>query len=186
MFTGGLLPVIGRYSPLYTTAGVFVIIAGSLMHTIDINTSTNAIYGYEVLLAIGTGAAMQIAYAISVAKVKQHDVQNAIGFINVAQIGTLAVSLSIAGSVFQNRGFINLREALDGYGFSEQELRGALSGAQSAVLNGSGGLVKEMAIMAIVRTLDSVWILMMVAGAVSLIAGLLMGWERLNLQAAGI
>lgn len=186
MFTGGLLPVIGRYSPLYFTAGVFAIIAGSLLHTIDITTSTSAIYGYEVLLAIGTGATMQIAYAVSVAKVKQHDVQNAIGFINVAQIGTLAISLSIAGSVFQNRGFINLREALDGYGFSEQDLRGALSGAQSGVLNGSGEVVKEKAVMAIVKTLDSVWILTIVAGAVSLIAGLLMRWERLNLQAAGI
>jgi hypothetical protein len=154
------------------------------MHTIDITTSTSAIYGYEVLLAIGTGATMQIAYAVSVAKVKQHDVQNAIGFINVAQIGTLAISLSIAGSVFQNRGFINLREALEGYGFSEQDLRAALAGAQSAVLNGSGEVVREKAIMAIVKTLDSVWILTIVAGAVSLIGGLFM-WEKLNLQAAG-
>jgi hypothetical protein len=186
MFTGGLLPVIGRYSPLYIIAGIFVVIAGSLMHTIDITTSTSAIYGYEVLLAIGTGATMQIAYAVSVAKVKQHDVQNAIGFINVAQIGTLAISLSIAGSVFQNRGFINLREALEGYGFSEQDLRAALAGAQSAVLNGSGEVVREKAIMAIVKTLDSVWILTIVAGAVSLIAGLFMRWEKLNLQAAGI
>jgi len=186
MFTGGLLPVIGRYSPLYIIAGIFVVIAGSLMHTIDITTSTSAIYGYEVLLAIGTGATMQIAYAVSVAKVKQHDVQNAIGFINVAQIGTLAISLSIAGSVFQNRGFINLREALEGYGFSEQDLRAALAGAQSAVLNGSGEVVREKAIMAIVKTLDSVWILTIVAGAVSLIGGLFMRWEKLNLQAAGI
>jgi hypothetical protein len=174
MFTGGLLPVIGRYSPLYIIAGIFVVIAGSLMHTIDITTSTSAIYGYEVLLAIGTGATMQIAYAVSVAKVKQHDVQNAIGFINVA------------GSVFQNRGFINLREALEGYGFSEQDLRAALAGAQSAVLHGSGEVVREKAIMAIVKTLDSVWILTIVAGAVSLIAGLFMRWEKLNLQAAGI
>jgi hypothetical protein len=185
MFTGGLLPVLGRYSPLYIISGVFLIIGGSLMHTIDINTSTSKIYGYQVLMAVGTGATMQIAYAVAVAKVKQHDVQNAIGFINVGQIGTLAISLSIAGSVFQNRGYINLREALAGLGFSEQDLRGALAGAQSAVLGGGSEEVKKKAIMAIIKTLDSVWILTIVAGAVNLISGVLMKWEKLALQAVG-
>ena len=65
-------------------------------------------------------------------------------------------------------------------------MRGALSGPQSGVLNGSGEVVREKAIMAIVKTLDSVWILTIVAGAVSLIGGLFMRWEKLNLQAAGI
>jgi Major Facilitator Superfamily len=185
MFTGGLLPVLGRYSPLYIISGVFLIIGGSLMHTIDISTSTSKIYGYEVLMAIGTGTIMQIAYAVAVAKVKQHDVQNAIGFINVGQIGTLAISLSIAASVFQNRGYINLREALEGYGFTEQDLRGALAGAQSALLGGGSEAVKKKAIMAIIKTLDSVWILTIVAGAVSLVSGVFMKWEKLVLQAVG-
>jgi hypothetical protein len=184
MFTGGLLPKIGRYSPFYIISGVLLIVGGSLMHTVDLNTKTSAIYGYEVLMAIGAGITMQIAYSVAVVKVKSHDIQNAIGFINVAQIGTIAISLSIAASIFQNRGYINLRDALQGYGFSEQELRGALAGAQSAVLMGGDSVVKAKAIAAIVKTLESIWILTIVAGAVSLVSGVAMKWEKLDLEVA--
>lgn len=154
------------------------------MHTVDLSTHTSAIYGYEVLMAIGAGITMQIAYSVAVVKVKSHDIQNAIGFINVAQIGTIAISLSIAASIFQNRGYINLRDALQGYGFSEQELRGALAGAQSAVLMGGDSVVKAKAITAIVKTLESIWILTIVAGAVSFISGVAMKWEKLDLAVA--
>lgn len=186
MLTGGLLPVIGRYSPLYILAGAFLLIGGSLMHTVDINTSASAIYGYEVLMAIGIGLTMQVAYSVSAAKVKQHDVQNAIGFINVGQIGTMAISLSIAASIFQNRGFIDLKEALQGYGFSEPELRGALAGAQSAVLMGGDQMVKIKAITAIVKAMDSIWIMSIVAGAVSLVSGVLMKWEKVALDMVSV
>jgi hypothetical protein len=74
---------------------------------------------------------------------------------------------------------------LEGYGFTEQDLRGALAGAQSALLGSGSEAVKEKAIMAIIKTLDSVWILTIVAGAVSLVSGLFMKWEKLALQAVG-
>ena len=153
------------------------------MHTIHIGTTPGAIYGYEVLAAIGIGATMQIAYSVSVAKVKPHDIQNSIGFINVAQIGTMAIGLSIAASIFQNRGLINLKEALQGYGFSEQELRGALAGAQSAVLMGGDMVVKTKAVEAIIKTMNTIWIMPIVAGAVSFVSGALMKWEKVVLSA---
>ena len=156
------------------------------MHTIDVTTSTSAIYGYEVLMAIGIGLTMQVAYSVSVVKVKQHDVQNAIGFINVAQIGTMAIALSIAASIFQNRGLINLKEALQGYGFSEMELRSALAGAQSAVLMGGNEVVKAKAPAAVVKTMDSIWIMSIVAGAVCFVTGLLMRWERVALDKVAV
>jgi len=186
LLSGGLLPVIARYAPLYLLSGVFILIGGSLMHTIDVTTSTSAIYGYEVLMAIGIGLTMQVAYSVSVVKVKQHDVQNAIGFINVAQIGTMAIALSIAASIFQNRGLINLKEALQGYGFSEMELRSALAGAQSAVLMGGNEVVKAKAPAAVVKTMDSIWIMSIVAGAVCFVTGLLMRWERVALDKVAV
>ncbi|KAN0090117.1 MFS general substrate transporter [Hyaloscypha variabilis] len=186
MLSGGLLPIVGRYSPLYILSGIFILIGASLMHTIKVSTSTSAIYGYEVLMAIGIGLIMQTAYSVSVTKVKPHDIQNAIGFINVGQIGTMAIALSIAASIFQNRGLINLKEALDGYGFSEQELRGALAGVQSAVLMGGDQVVRAKAVAAIVKTMDSIWIMSIVAGALSLVAGLLMRPEKVVLDMVSV
>lgn len=152
------------------------------MHTVNVTTNTSAIYGYEVLMAVGAGLTMQVAYSVAVVKVKKHDIQNAIGFINVAQIGTIAITLSIAASIFQNKGYINLKDALQGYGFSEQELRGALAGAQSAVLMSGDSVGRAKTINAIVKTLDSIWILTIVAGGVSVISSVAMRWEKLALE----
>jgi hypothetical protein len=186
MFTGALLPIIGRYAPFYVVSGIFLIIGGALMHSVSLTTSTSAIYGFEILMAIGSGLAQQNAYSVAVFKVKKHDIQNAIGFINVAQIGTIAISLSIAAAIFQNRGYINLREALDGYGFSDGELRGALAGAQSAVLKGGDLVVAGKAIEAIVKTIDSLRILSIVAGVVTSVAGAAMRWEKLQLDMVSV
>jgi hypothetical protein len=82
------------------------------MFTIDSSTSIARIYGYEVLIAAGTGLVFQNAYAVAVAKVARKDSAKAIGFINVAQIGTIAIALAIAGSLFQNLGFSALKSAL--------------------------------------------------------------------------
>lgn len=184
MLAGGLLPVVGRYSPFYILGGVFMIVGASLMHEVHVDTNTSNIYGYEVLLGVGAGLVLQIGYSIAATKVKPHDLQNAIGFMNVAQIGTIAISLSIAGSIFQNMGFINLRDALQGDGFSNGELRNALAGAQSEILMGGDPIVRAKAIAAIVKTMDTVWILTIVAGVVSVISGAAMKWEKLVFEIA--
>ncbi len=154
------------------------------MHEVHVDTNTSNIYGYEVLLGVGAGLVLQIGYSIAATKVKPHDLQNAIGFMNVAQIGTIAISLSIAGSIFQNMGFINLRDALQGDGFSNGELRNALAGAQSEILMGGDPIVRAKAIAAIVKTMDTVWILTIVAGVVSVISGAAMKWEKLVFEIA--
>lgn len=76
------------------------------MYTIDISTSTTRIYGYKILVAAGTGLAFQNAYAIAAAKVPKEEKNNAVGFINVAQMGSTAIALSIAGAKYENAGFI--------------------------------------------------------------------------------
>lgn len=182
MASGAILPVYGRYSPFYIGTGVFLIIGGALMHTVDENTATGAIYGYEVLMAIGTGISGQIGYSVSVVLCKPHEIPSALGFMNVAQIGVIAIALSIAGSIFQNLGYNNLRDALSAYHFSESELRAALGGAKSAILVGGDDMVRKLATDAIVATVSKLWIMVIAAGAVSLVCGILMRPEKLELE----
>jgi hypothetical protein len=182
MVSGGLLPLLGRYMPFYIISGVFIVIGGPLMHTITLTTSTSAIYGYEVLVAIGTGISMQTAYSVAVAVVQPKEIQGAIGIMNVAQIGGSTIALSIANAVFQNVGFNKLRDSLAKFGFSDAQLRGALAGAQSHLLAGEGEL-QRLAIDAVVDTMSTIWILLIVAGAVTLVCGVLMKREKLVLQA---
>lgn len=183
MIAGGALPAVGRYMPFYVIAGVFITIGGSLMHAIiEPDTPASRIYGFEVLVAIGCGIGLQIMYAVAVVIVKPEEIMGAIGIMNTAQIGSTAIALSIANAIFQNVGFINLRDALAGRGFVDEQIRGALAGAKSAILEGGDMEVLTLAIDAIVDTMSTIWILVIVAGAVGIVAGALMKPERLTLQ----
>lgn len=83
MVSGAVLPISGRYMPFYIATGVLIIVGGSLMHTVDTNTSTSAFYGYEILIAVGAGLTMQTGYSIAVAKVKPSEIPSALGFSKV-------------------------------------------------------------------------------------------------------
>ncbi|KIW11951.1 hypothetical protein PV08_09224 [Exophiala spinifera] len=183
LLNGAFLPKLGYYMPWYFVAGVFMTAGGACMYTIDSGTSPSRIYGYSVLLAIGCGAANQSGYSIAAAKVKPEEIAAAIGFINVAQIGSIVISLTIAGSVFQNLAFNNLQSALAGYGFTESELRSAVAGTQSAVFRHSSDAVRQLAVAAIIKAMNSVFILTIAAGAVTMVSSVFMKRERLFLQA---
>lgn len=181
MIAGGLLPLLGRYSPLYIVGGIFMTVGGALMNTVTSSTPTSAIYGYTVLVAIGAGIPLQAAYSVAVLKVRTSEISGAIGVMNVAQIGSTAIALSLANVIFQNVGFLRLRDALSGRAYEEGEIRGALAGAKSRILL-EDVEVQIRAINAVVSTMSTIWILVIAAGATSIVVGLLMKRERLVLQ----
>ena len=104
--------------------------------------------------------------------------------MNVAQIGTVAISLSIAGAIFQNLGYSFLKDALLQYNFSDAELRAALAGAQSAILAHGDEAVVELAIGAIVKTISKIFALVIAAGAFTLVSAVFMKREKLELNPA--
>ncbi|KAJ6259382.1 Efflux pump patC [Drechslerella dactyloides] len=184
MLNGFLMPVFGYYMPWYVWAGVTILIGGSLMHTITPTTSTAAVYGYSILIAVGAGAASQVAYSVAPAKVQPHDVPSAIGFMNHAQIGTIVISLTISGTIFQNVAFSYLRDALKQYNFPEEAIRGAIAGTRSQLLSELNAQSRADAIDAIVRAMGQVYILVIVAGAVTLVTSLFLKREKLFMTAA--
>jgi Na+/melibiose symporter-like transporter len=182
MFAGGLLPVVGRYNIFYIIGGALTVTGGALMFTIDADTSTSHLYGYEVLIAAGTGLVFQNAYAVAAAKVSETDRANAIGFINVAQIGTIAIALAIAGSLFQNLGFSAIDAALASYNFPDDYIRSALAGGISPIFSSTDPHVAEIAVSAVAGTIQRLFGTVIAAGAVMLVGAFLMPWERLQLD----
>jgi len=182
MIAGGLLPVVGRYSAFYTIGGAFILAGGALMFTIDTNTSTSRIYGYEVLIATGTGLVFQNAYAVAVARVSEKDRPNAIGFINVSQIGTIAITLAIAGSLFQNLGFRSLKSALYGFGLPDNYIRFALAGYISPIFSSADLSVVQIAVTAVAKTIQRIFGTTIAAGTVVFVSSFLMRWESLDLK----
>jgi hypothetical protein len=185
MFNGVLMPKFGYYFHWYTIAGVFLLIGGSLMYaTVDSTTSNSNIYGYSVLLAIGAGSAQQSAYSIAPSQVKPDRVSDANGFINFAQIGAIVIALTISSTVFQNVGFGYVKNALEGLGFTDQDIHASLAGAKSRVLTSVTAAVRVEVMEGVVKAINDAYILVIVAGAIMVICSLLMRKEKLFMETA--
>jgi hypothetical protein len=184
MLNGALMPKFGYYMPWYLFSGVFMLIGGSVMYTlVDPSTSNSAVYGFSVLTAIGAGSAQQAAYSIAQAKVPVNRIADAVGFINAAQIGGIVIVLTITGAVFQSVGFQLVSDAL-GPGFSTTDIRSALAGAKSDIFGKITDDVRDKVIAGIVQAISDGYILIIVAGAVMIVASLLMKREKLFMEMA--
>jgi hypothetical protein len=156
------------------------------MFTINANTSVSHIYGYEALIASGTGLVFQNAYAVSAAKVAPKDKAKATSFINVGQISTMAIALVIAGSLFQNLRFRSLKSVFVGYRFPNDYVRSALAGNMSPVFSSADEKVVHIAVVTVARTTQRVFGTVIAAGAVVLISALLMRFEKVSLDAVAV
>ena len=182
MLAGGSLPFVGRYNLYYATGGCLILAGGALLFTIDVSTPASNIYGYEVLSASGIGLLFQIGYAIAVAKVPPKDAPKAIGFINVAQIGTLAIGLAIAGSLFQNLGFRALKSAFADSHLPDEYIRSALAGTLSPVFSSADSELIHTAVTAVAGTIRKVFGTVVAAGALVVVSALLMRFEKIDLN----
>lgn len=162
-------------------------LGGSLMYTIQTDSSPGKVYGYSILIALGSGLTFNAAYAIAGIKAaqknwSQKDIQSAVSLQNVSQIGGTLLSLLISGQVFQSYSFQNLKRVLEGVdlNFSDAEIRGAVTGTQSLLFARLSDGVKQQAIEAIMEAMKRVYILSIVAGVLSLLCALVMKKERLS------
>ncbi|KAM0513966.1 hypothetical protein ACHAPE_007321 [Trichoderma viride] len=184
MVAGGSLPVVQRYNLYYILGGALVVTGGALLFTITPETSVARIYGYEILVAAGAGLPFQNGYAIAASKVAKQDRASAIGLINVAQIGFMALSLAAAGALFQNLGYQSLKDALADFHFPNDYVRSALAGRISPIFKSADSDVVDVAVRAIFDTVRRVFGMLVGTGAVLLVSGLLMPWEKVDFAPA--
>lgn len=182
MGSGIVMPLIGYYMPFFVLSSIFMLIGGALMYTVKASTSTSAIYGYTVLIAIGAGLSAQISYSVAPAKVQPHQVPAAIGFINVAQIGGIVIALTVSGTVFQNIAASDLGKVLIPLGFTTADVQAAIAGSQSTLFEKLSAAVKERAVDAIVISIDKTYALVITAGAFALVTSLFLRREKLFME----
>lgn len=183
MAAGATLPMVGRYAPYYTIGGALALAGSALMFTVRADTSTARLYGFSILIGAGTGFTFQNAYAVMATKVGDNDKAAAIGFLNVAQVGTIALALSIAACLFENLGFNFLRDALASQGVPEPFFRLALAGTDSSVFSAFGPQVTADIVSTVAFTIARIFGMGIAAGALMLVVSLLMRQEKINLSA---
>jgi hypothetical protein len=152
MVNGALMPKFGYYVPWSFASGVFVLIGGALMFTVDSTTSPGEVYGFSVLIALGTGMSSQAAYFVLPVKVATDGrygsgmVPDAIELVEMGQIGLIVHALAISGTLYQNLAFQFLSTALGGRGYSVVQLQGAVAGTQSEILLHASDEVRALAV----------------------------------------
>jgi hypothetical protein len=181
MMSGALLPKLNLYAAWYVVSGSLALVGSVLMFFISTSTPVRNIYGFEILIGAGCGLTLQLAYSIALVKAPPGKETSAISFINVSQTGGGAVALAIAGTVFQNVGFLNLRSALSGRGYTSGEIHAALAGGYSVIISNSTEEVREITSDSIGKTIANVYGISISGAAVVLAVGLLMRWEKVKM-----
>lgn len=180
LVAGWALPKIKYYMPICLFSSVMMTLAGALfLAYLQPSTPTAHIYGFSVLMAIGTGITMQLGYAVASLKVSPSDTLSAINLQNVAQIGATVICLVIASQAFQSNAVNNMTRALAGQGFSEEEISSAVAGAQSQLFESLDGDLRDSAVRAITEAMRRAFIIPLVAGIVGLVNSVFMRRERL-------
>lgn len=157
---------------------------GGLMYTVNVNTAPAKIYGYSILLAVGSGLSSQAGYAIAGIKIASKgwpviDVQRSISAQNFWQISSSLLALLMSGQIFQSLAVRNLAFALSGHGFSNAQIQGAVAGLQSSLLKSLDSHSAAEAVGAITEAMRSVYVLNIAYGLICLLATLAMKKERL-------
>ncbi|GAD96920.1 MFS transporter, putative [Paecilomyces variotii No. 5] len=164
LLCGYLMPKTGYYMVWYLVSGASMLIGASLMYTVDYDTAPSKIYGYSILLGVGT-TTTQAAYAVAPTLVAADRVTEAIQFINVSQGQGLLLGLTIASAIFQSLAFNGLNDLLAGTGASKIDIQGAIAGSKSELLERISPELRVKALGVIVKTIDNVYIMVIAAGA---------------------
>lgn len=181
MVNGAVMSKTGYYMPWYLGGGLLAVIGSALMFTVTESSSTSRIYGYSVVLAIGTGSFVQASFSVAQAKVKPHEIPLAVGFITCAQIGGVTIAIAIANSIFLNQSTHQISQILPDVPLDT--VRNAIAGSGSSFFQNLTPETKGLVLHAIVKSISHVYILAMTAGTLAVILSLLMKREKLFLEA---
>jgi len=100
-----------------------------------------------------------------------------------SQIGTIALSLSMAGCLFQNIGYKHLSSALSSYNIPSAEIYSGLGGSDSPLYANTA--VHDITLGVIVETMSKLYWLVFAAGACMVVCSPFLRYGRLKLDPAG-
>jgi hypothetical protein len=95
--------------------------------TLKNDTPTGNIYGYEVLLGIGSGAFVQAGYAVLFSFLDPSDMAFGTSFMMLAQLCGITFGLAISSAIFVNDASSSIRTVLPG--LSDHDIQSAIEGA---------------------------------------------------------
>lgn len=169
----------GLYMPWYTIGGALVLTGGALFYTVGVDTKRCPYLRIQHPYRPCTGMYLQALFSVAQASAPLDMMASASGFITCAQVVGTTIALAIANSVFLNESQNSIIHFLPN--ISIQEVEAVISGT-STLVSSLLAAEKVKVESAIVDAMGETYILVIVAGALTLLLGLVMKRERLFLQ----
>ncbi|KAH8885256.1 major facilitator superfamily transporter [Thozetella sp. PMI_491] len=182
LISGTILPRIGIYPVFFLLGGIFLTVGSGVIMVVNYQTSTSNVMGLLTLIGAGIGTTFQLGVAVLPVALPPHLVKDFGIFMNQAQYIPITMGLSLAGCIYQNVGFNRLMNALDGLGFSADEVREALAGLNSPILQGKNAEIAAIATSNLVDVIVKVFLLVVAAGIVMILSACVMKWEKLDFR----
>ncbi|QYS95306.1 MFS domain-containing protein [Trichoderma simmonsii] len=151
---GHLMSKFSYFQPWYTAGSVLTVIGGALLWCF-----------------------VQAGYAVIQAVVSPTDLAYAISFMMLAQLGGIALGLSIAGSIFINKSLAGLSSVLPD--IPRSQLQFAIAGTSGDLIRSLPDTLRDQAIASIVVALRSVFVPVFVGGAVCLVVSVFFTQRKL-------
>ena len=177
VISGALMGKLGYYMPWYLVGGCITIIGSSLMHTIDQDSTEARVYGYIVLMGVGTGMFSQAGLVVVQAVVDGADVPSGIGLITLAQFCGITVSLALSNAILLNESQSAIQRILPNTPVAE--IQSAILGAHSGLVQSLAPEVQRRVLGAIVSAISKTYILVITGAALVVVLSLAMRHEKL-------
>lgn len=154
------------------------------MYTVTESTPAGMVYGFSVLLAVGTGLTYQNGYALASIiltrkRLPPNEIQSSVSLINIAQIATITVTLLVCGQIFQGVAFKSLSKVLEGLGYGHDDIESLIAGTQSTVFRQLSPELRAQCIHALMGAIRYTYAVSICGGGIVLLVALLMDKKRL-------
>jgi hypothetical protein len=183
VLSGIYLQKVGYYLPLYLTGGIFSLTGGLLFFFVKQSTTTAAIYGYSVILGLGSGLFVQASYPVAQLKAVAAEIPKVVAFIGYAQIAGITLSLSISSSAFLNTTTKKIAEILPM--MPKQAVQQAVTGTGGAFLATLQDSQRNLVLNAICRTIGNIYGTVIAAAGLAILLSPFLKWESISRKGGG-
>lgn len=173
----------GHYKPWYVFGSALILAGGAVLSRLTINDRNWFVFGMEILLGVGIGCFLQAGYAVIQGVLDPANMAYGVSFMLFGQLLGITLGLSIGGAVFVNTALDGLRPLLPDV--SSDQLQSALAGLAGDFLDNLNDVLQRQVLTTIVDAINTSFILIIVAGAVALIASVLLSVSLTALMIIG-
>lgn len=155
----------GWYIIWFLITGSLMTASGVAMYVVlDIDTPKAQLYGISAILGVGFATSMS-GYALAPRLVSEEQAPFVIQLLTISQGQGQLIGLAVASAIFQTKSISGLSHVLHGYGFSNEDIGAAISGARSVVLQSVDADTLSKCMRVIVRSIADCWLITVVCGA---------------------